>query len=71
MQLARLIKTIVGFEGGITFDPTRPDGMPRKLMDVGFFISHWMESEHAARCRPQVGLHRVCRIRHALIEDKQ
>lgn len=35
MQLAQLIKTIVGFEGGITFDPTRPDGTPRKLMDVG------------------------------------
>ena len=34
MQLAQLVKTIVGFEGGITFDPTKPDGTPRKLLDV-------------------------------------
>lgn len=32
--LANLIKSIVGFEGEITFDFTKPDGTPRKLMDV-------------------------------------
>ncbi|MVN22213.1 GDP-L-fucose synthase [Mucilaginibacter arboris] len=33
-ELAYLIKRIVGFEGEITFDFTKPDGTPRKLMDV-------------------------------------
>ncbi len=33
-ELANLIKNIVGFEGEITFDFTKPDGTPRKLMDV-------------------------------------
>lgn len=33
-DLARLIAGITGFEGRITFDPTKPDGTPRKLLDV-------------------------------------
>jgi GDP-L-fucose synthase len=33
-QLAELIGKIVGFEGQIIFDVTKPDGTPRKLMDV-------------------------------------
>lgn len=33
-ELAYLIKSIIGFEGEITFDFTKPDGTPRKLMDV-------------------------------------
>ena len=33
-NLAILIKDIVGFEGKIVFDSTKPDGTPRKLMDV-------------------------------------
>lgn len=33
-DLALLIKQIVGFEGDITFDSSKPDGTPRKLMDV-------------------------------------
>lgn len=32
-ELANKIKSIVGYEGEIRFDPTKPDGMPRKLMD--------------------------------------
>lgn len=31
--LAELIKIVVGFEGDIVFDTTKPDGTPRKLMD--------------------------------------
>lgn len=34
IDLARLIKNIVGFEGEILTDTTKPDGTPRKLMDV-------------------------------------
>jgi GDP-L-fucose synthase len=33
-DLALLIKEITGFEGGIRFDSSKPDGTPRKLMDV-------------------------------------
>jgi GDP-L-fucose synthase len=33
-ELAALIKGIVGCEGEIVFDPNRPDGTPRKLLDV-------------------------------------
>ena len=32
--LAQLIKRIVGFEGELVFDTTKPDGTPRKLMDT-------------------------------------
>ncbi|GAL83772.1 NAD-dependent epimerase/dehydratase [Sporocytophaga myxococcoides] len=34
-DLALLVKKIVGFEGELVFDTTKPDGTPRKLMDVG------------------------------------
>ncbi len=34
-ELARLIASAIGFEGGIEFDPAQPDGTPRKLMDSG------------------------------------
>ena len=33
-DLALLIKKIVGFDGEIIFDSSKPDGTPRKLMDV-------------------------------------
>ena len=33
-DLAYLVKKVVGFEGDIVFDTTKPDGTPRKLMDV-------------------------------------
>jgi GDP-L-fucose synthase len=33
-ELAELIKQIVGFEGSVEHDLTKPDGTPRKLMDV-------------------------------------
>jgi GDP-L-fucose synthase len=34
LNLAKLVKQIVGFEGEIQTDITKPDGTPRKLMDV-------------------------------------
>ena len=34
IEVARLIKSIIGFEGEIENDTTKPDGTPRKLMDV-------------------------------------
>ena len=38
-QLAELVKQAVGYEGRITFDPSRPDGTPRKLLDVSKLTS--------------------------------
>ncbi len=33
LELANLIKEVVGYEGKIAFDSSKPDGTPRKLMD--------------------------------------
>ncbi len=33
-QLAQTIKTVVGFDGEIEFDHSKPDGAPRKLLNV-------------------------------------
>lgn len=33
-ELARLIAKVVGYQGGFRFDATKPDGTPRKLLDV-------------------------------------
>jgi GDP-L-fucose synthase len=32
-EVARLVADVVGYAGTITFDTSRPDGTPRKLMD--------------------------------------
>lgn len=34
LELAQLIQKVVGYQGNIILDPSRPDGTPRKLMDV-------------------------------------
>jgi GDP-L-fucose synthase len=34
-DLATMIRDIVGYQGRISFDTSKPDGTPRKLMDVG------------------------------------
>jgi GDP-L-fucose synthase len=33
-EMAETIKQVVGFKGGLSFDTTKPDGAPRKLIDV-------------------------------------
>jgi GDP-L-fucose synthase len=33
-ELAELIREVVGFEGRLAFDASKPDGTPRKLLDV-------------------------------------
>jgi GDP-L-fucose synthase len=33
-ELAMMIKDVVGYEGNIVYDASKPDGTPRKLMDV-------------------------------------
>ena len=34
LDLAQLIKGVVGFDGNIVFDSSKPDGTPRKLLDT-------------------------------------
>jgi nucleoside-diphosphate-sugar epimerase len=34
MELAQMVARVTGFEGRIDTDPSKPDGTPRKLMDV-------------------------------------
>jgi GDP-L-fucose synthase len=34
LELAKTIQKIVGFEGNLIFDSSKPDGTPRKLLDV-------------------------------------
>lgn len=47
-DLALLIKGIVGFEGDLKFDTSKPDGTPRKLLDVSkLYATGW---------KPMVGL---------------
>lgn len=47
-ELAALIARVTGFEGRIEFDPSRPDGTPRKLLDVSRL--------HALGWRATIGL---------------
>ena len=47
-DLALLVKKVVGFEGGLTFDTSKPDGTPRKLLDVSKLT--------ATGWKPKVGL---------------
>lgn len=39
-DLAFVVKSVIGFEGKIEFDTTKPDGTPRKLMDVSKLSSY-------------------------------
>ena len=47
-ELAKVVAKVVGYEGRIEQDPTKPDGSPRKLMDVSRL--------KALGWRPRVGL---------------
>jgi GDP-L-fucose synthase len=47
-ELAELIREIVGYAGGLRFDTSKPDGTPRKLLDVSRI--------NALGWRAQVGL---------------
>ncbi len=41
-DLALLVKKVIGFEGELTFDSSKPNGTPRKLMDSGrLFATGW------------------------------
>ncbi len=46
-ELAHLIAEIVGYPGKLIFDTSRPDGTPRKLLDVSKLQRLGMERAHA------------------------
>ena len=37
-ELAQLVCDVVGFEGALELDPTKPDGTPRKLLDISRIV---------------------------------
>jgi GDP-L-fucose synthase len=47
-ELAEIIAGAVGYSGGLVFDPTKPDGTPRKVLDVSRLA--------ALGFRPEIGL---------------
>ncbi len=47
-EFAETVRRVVGFQGDIVFDTTRPDGMPRKLLDTSRI--------NALGWRPRIGL---------------
>jgi GDP-L-fucose synthase len=49
-ELTELVKKVVGFEGAIRFDASRPDGTPRKLLDVSRL--HALGWRHAIELEP-------------------
>jgi GDP-L-fucose synthase len=56
-ELADLIKAVVGYEGKIAWDTSKPDGTPRKLMDSSrIFALGW---------KPQVDLASGIRMAYA------
>jgi GDP-L-fucose synthase len=56
-ELARTVCRVLGFEGEIEFDTSKPDGTPRKLMDSGkLFAFGW---------RPKVSLEDGIRLAYA------
>jgi GDP-L-fucose synthase len=57
-DLAKLIKEIVGFQGDLKFDTTKPDGTPRKLMD----ISRLEKSGYKAKIRLKEGITSVYEV---------
>lgn len=54
LDLARLIAEIVGYKGKITFDASKPDGTPRKLMDSSRL--HALGYRHKIGLREGIGL---------------
>lgn len=44
-ELAQTVQSVVGFKGELLFDRTKPDGTPRKLMDVQLLSSLGWDAE--------------------------
>lgn len=46
-DLARTVCTVVGFKGELTFDASKPDGTPRKLMDSSRLLAMGWRPRHS------------------------
>jgi GDP-L-fucose synthase len=57
LELARLIARVVGFDGELAFDSSKPDGTPRKLVDTAKI--------NALGWRPRIGLEEGVRTTYA------
>jgi GDP-L-fucose synthase len=53
-ELAETVKSVIDFKGRLTFDPTKPDGTPRKLLDVSKL--HRMGWRHTVELREGIEL---------------
>jgi GDP-L-fucose synthase len=62
-ELADLVKSAVGFQGELVQDPTKPDGTPRKLLDVTRL--------HATGWRHRIGLEEGIRSTYQWFLDHQ
>ncbi|MRD46821.1 GDP-L-fucose synthase [Caenimonas koreensis] len=62
-ELARTVADVVGYQGKIEFDTTRPDGAPRKLIDSARL--------HAQGWRPKVALSQGLALAYADFVSKQ
>jgi GDP-L-fucose synthase len=51
-ELAETVAGVIGFEGTLTFDTTKPDGTPRKLMDVSKL--HALGWHHTTELEPGI-----------------
>ncbi len=56
-ELAALVARVVGYRGGIVYDASKPDGTPRKLLDVGLL--------NAAGWQASTGLEAGLRVAYA------
>jgi GDP-L-fucose synthase len=46
-ELAETMREVVGFQGEVVFDTTRPDGAPRKLLDSSrMFALGWRPQQN-------------------------
>ncbi len=61
-ELAELVARELGFEGELRFDTTKPDGTPRKLLDVSRM--------HALGWRAKTGLAEGIRKTYAAAEEQ-
>jgi GDP-L-fucose synthase len=62
-DLAELIKDVIGYKGTISFDSSKPDGTPRKLMDVSKL--------HALGWKHQVNLREGIQLAYADFLEKE
>lgn len=61
-ELAEMVARVTGFEGELEFDVTKPDGTPRKLLDVGRL--------HGLGWRHEIALEDGLRQTYAAVKDR-